>query len=71
MLFSRRTEKKSELVEKLFNLVAGGDTIKKLVMAHDTARILQCMLKFATPSLRDQLSEVCVYVFIKILKNSE
>ncbi|KAI8128155.1 Protein penguin [Lucilia cuprina] len=33
------------------------NTIKKVVMAHDTARIIQCMLKFATPSLREQLSE--------------
>ncbi|XP_037818715.1 protein penguin [Lucilia sericata] len=53
----RKTEKKAELVEKLYNLFSLGDTIKKVVMAHDTARIIQCMLKFATPSLREQLSE--------------
>ncbi|XP_023295770.2 protein penguin [Lucilia cuprina] len=53
----RKTEKKAELVEKLYNLFSSGDTIKKVVMAHDTARIIQCMLKFATPSLREQLSE--------------
>lgn len=53
----RKTEKKAELVEKLYNLFSVGDTIKKVVMAHDTARIIQCMLKFATPSLREQLSE--------------
>lgn len=53
----RKTEKKAELAEKLFNLFSTGDTIKKLVMAHDTARIIQCMLKFASPSVREQLSE--------------
>ena len=53
----RKTEKKAELVEKLYNLFSAGDTIQKVVMAHDTARIIQCMLKFATPSLREQLSE--------------
>lgn len=53
----RKTEKRSELVEKLYNLFNTGDTMKKIVMAHDTARIIQCMLKFATPSLREELSE--------------
>ncbi|XP_013099769.1 protein penguin [Stomoxys calcitrans] len=53
----RKTEKKAELVEKLFNLFSTGDTIKKVVMAHDTARVIQCMLKFASPSVREQLSE--------------
>ncbi|XP_075158929.1 pumilio and CPL domain-containing protein penguin [Haematobia irritans] len=53
----RKTEKKAELVEKLFNLFSTGDTIRKVVMAHDTARVIQCMLKFASPSVREQLSE--------------
>lgn len=53
----RKTEKKAELVEKLFNLFSSGDVLRKVVMAHDTARIIQCMLKFASPSLREQLSE--------------
>uniref|UniRef100_A0A1I8M975 PUM-HD domain-containing protein n=1 Tax=Musca domestica TaxID=7370 RepID=A0A1I8M975_MUSDO len=53
----RKTEKKAELVEKLYNLFNTGDTIKKVVMAHDTARVIQCMLKFASPSVREQLSE--------------
>lgn len=30
--------------------------MKKFVAAHDTARIIQCMLKFATPALREQIS---------------
>lgn len=53
----RRTEKKAELVEKLYNILNRGDVIKKLIMAHDTARIIQCMLKHSSPLLRDQLSE--------------
>ncbi|XP_017487674.1 PREDICTED: protein penguin-like isoform X2 [Rhagoletis zephyria] len=53
----RRTENKSELVEKLYNVLNRGDVIKKLIMAHDTARIIQCMLKYASPAIRDQISE--------------
>lgn len=53
----RKTEKRSDLAEKLYNLFSPGDTLRKVVMAHDTARIIQCMLKFATPSVREQLSD--------------
>lgn len=56
----RNTGKKNELVEKLYNLFSANDLLQKIVMAHDTARIVQCMLKFAEPSLREQLSEKLV-----------
>lgn len=41
-----------------------GDVLNKFVMAHDTARIIQCMLKFASPTLREQISNdlLCISV---------
>lgn len=53
----RKTEKKADLVEKLYNLLKADDVLRKVVMAHDTARIIQCMLKFSAPALREQLSQ--------------
>lgn len=53
----RRTAKKDELVKSLYDLLEANDSIAKFVMAHDTSRILQCMLKYAEPQLREQLSK--------------
>ncbi|KAL9882258.1 pumilio and CPL domain-containing protein penguin [Glossina fuscipes fuscipes] len=55
-LNNRRTESKAELVEKLYNLFIADDILNKMVMAHDSSRIIQSMLKHATPSLREELS---------------
>ncbi|KAL5274892.1 KIAA0020 family protein [Megaselia abdita] len=51
----KKSENKTDLVCKLYNLVCG-DVLRKFVMAHDTARIIQCMLKFASPTLRENIS---------------
>ncbi|KAH8271132.1 hypothetical protein KR018_001282 [Drosophila ironensis] len=53
----RRTENKDKLVEQIFKVLNVGDTIAKVVKAHDTARVLQCMLKYAAPALRAEISE--------------
>ncbi|XP_068159994.1 protein penguin [Drosophila tropicalis] len=53
----RRTVNKDKLVEEIYKILDVGDTISKVVKAHDTARVLQCMLKYASPSLRSQISE--------------
>ncbi|XP_001354871.3 protein penguin [Drosophila pseudoobscura] len=53
----RKTENKDQLVEQMFKILNVGDTISKIVKAHDTARVLQCMLKHATPALRAEISE--------------
>uniref|UniRef100_A0A1A9WZ92 PUM-HD domain-containing protein n=1 Tax=Glossina brevipalpis TaxID=37001 RepID=A0A1A9WZ92_9MUSC len=55
-LKNRRTGQKAELVEKLYNLFSADDILNKMVMAHDSSRIIQSMLKHAAPSLREQLS---------------
>ncbi|ALC49480.1 pen, partial [Drosophila busckii] len=53
----RKTDNKSKLVENMYKILNVGDTISKVAQAHDTARVLQCMLKFATPALRAELSD--------------
>ncbi|XP_017143234.1 protein penguin [Drosophila miranda] len=53
----RKTENKDQLVEQMFKILNVGDTISKIVKAHDTARVLQCMLKHATPALRAEISD--------------
>ncbi|XP_030380731.1 protein penguin [Scaptodrosophila lebanonensis] len=53
----RRTEKKDQLVAQIYKLLNVGDTISKIAKAHDTARVLQCMLKYAAPPLRAELSD--------------
>lgn len=53
----RRTVKKDELVKNLYDLLETNNSITKFVMAHDTSRILQCMLKYADPQLRERLSK--------------
>lgn len=41
----------------MYNLMNAGNLIVKTVMTHDSSRMIQCMLKYATPELRDELSE--------------
>jgi len=55
--YSHRAQNKSELVEKMYKLLNDGDNIAKVAKAHDTARVLQCMIKNATPTLRAELCE--------------
>ncbi|XP_034485256.1 protein penguin [Drosophila innubila] len=52
-----RAQNKSELVEKMYKLLNDGDNIAKVAKAHDTARVLQCMIKNATPTLRAELCD--------------
>ncbi|KAH8294499.1 hypothetical protein KR044_005278, partial [Drosophila immigrans] len=55
----QRTKNKDALVQQMYDLlnVDNGDNINKVAKAHDTARILQCMIKFGSPALRVELSE--------------
>lgn len=56
-VYSRRTQNKDKLVEQMYKILNVGETISKVAKAHDTARVLQCMLKHATPALRAELSD--------------
>ncbi|KAH8386828.1 hypothetical protein KR093_002803, partial [Drosophila rubida] len=52
------TKNKDALVQQMYTLLnADADNISKVAKAHDTARILQCMIKFGSPALRTELSD--------------
>lgn len=53
----RSTPNKKDLVTELFNILKKTNSITKVVMAHDTARIVQCLLKHASPEIRSEISE--------------
>lgn len=62
---SKTGTNKEELATKLFTLLRGGDNFQKLVLAHDTARIVQCLLKHAPLAIRTEISEVnIIWIFI-------
>lgn len=44
-------------MEQMYKILNVGETISKVAKAHDTARVLQCMLKHASPALRAELSD--------------
>ncbi|XP_055911256.1 protein penguin [Eupeodes corollae] len=52
----RKSGNKSAEAEKLYELVRG-EMLKKFVLAHDTARIVQTMIKCASPAIRTSISE--------------
>ncbi|KAM8721631.1 hypothetical protein ACLKA7_007503 [Drosophila subpalustris] len=52
-----RAQNKSELVEKMYQMLNVGDNLAKVAKAHDTARVLQCMIKNAVPALRAELCD--------------
>lgn len=55
---SKSTENKVELCRELHKIFRDAETYQKLVMAHDTTRIVQCMLKRAPAEICQQISEV-------------
>lgn len=55
---SKSTPNKDELCRQLHTLLHGGENYQKLVMAHDAARIVQCMLKHSPADIRREISEV-------------
>uniref|UniRef100_A0AAG5CYB2 PUM-HD domain-containing protein n=1 Tax=Anopheles atroparvus TaxID=41427 RepID=A0AAG5CYB2_ANOAO len=52
----KSTEGKEELVEKLHELLGKEKVYAKIAVSHDTARVLQCMIKNATDTVRDQIA---------------
>jgi len=47
--------KKEKLINELHSLVKGN--IKKLIFAHDTVRVVECLMALGTPEIRDKLFE--------------
>ncbi|TDG39491.1 hypothetical protein AWZ03_014089 [Drosophila navojoa] len=56
LLKCRRSKDKHLLVEQMYKILNIDNMIVKVVVAHDSSRVIQCMLKHATPELREELS---------------
>lgn len=56
----KTTTAKEELATKLFGLLRGADNFQKLVLAHDTARIVQCLLKYAPAATRTEIADYLI-----------
>lgn len=61
---SKSTKDKDVLAKDLHALLRGGENYRKLVVAHDTARIVQCLLKYSTADIREEISQVRRVVFL-------
>lgn len=63
---SKSTENKAELCRELHKVFKDPETYQRMVMAHDTTRIVQCMLKRAPPEICKEISEALVPVVSKL-----
>lgn len=52
----RNAENKEELVQKLHELLGKENAYSKIATTHDTARVIQCMVKNASESIRDEIA---------------
>lgn len=73
---SKSTENKAELCRELHKVFRDAETYQKMVMAHDTTRIVQCMLKRAPSGICQEISEVkftllSVHLILRILHSIE
>ncbi|XP_031628885.1 protein penguin [Contarinia nasturtii] len=62
----KSTENKAELCRELHKVFKDAETYQKMVMAHDTTRIVQCMLKRAPAEICQQISEALIPVVSKL-----
>ncbi|GAB0094116.1 Protein penguin [Sergentomyia squamirostris] len=51
----KTTKGRAEMATKLHNLLKGGEKYSKMVLSHDTARVVQCLLKVAPPAVRGEI----------------
>ncbi|KRF94029.1 uncharacterized protein Dmoj_GI14891, isoform B [Drosophila mojavensis] len=56
VLRCRNATHKHILVEKMYTILDIDDMILKMIVAHDSSRVVQCMLKYAAPDLREKIS---------------
>lgn len=59
--YSKETPDKNILAKELHALLKGEQNYQKLVLAHDTARVVQCLLKFSPAEIKREISEVHSY----------
>lgn len=55
-LKNKTTPNRDELARELHKLLGGDNNYSKLVMAHDTARVVQCMLKTAPADIKKEIT---------------
>lgn len=51
-------EERNKIVSELHTLFSTKGSYPKLVLAHDMARLVQYILKFGTPQIREEVSKV-------------
>lgn len=56
-------EERDKLLNEIHSLLSKRDVYAKLVLAHDTARIVQHILKYGSTSVRAEVSKVCSCTF--------
>ncbi|XP_063703678.1 protein penguin [Culicoides brevitarsis] len=54
----KTTPNKHELCTELHSLLKKGDAYAKLVLSHDIARVVQCLLKYSQGEIRKEISEI-------------
>ncbi|KAJ8965143.1 hypothetical protein NQ314_004368 [Rhamnusium bicolor] len=62
-------EKRIELINQLHNLLKGKGHYPKFVLAHDTARLVQWLLKYASDIVIQQISKELVPVTVEMLQS--
>lgn len=63
-------EERKKLIEDLHALLKGKGHYEKFVLAHDTARIVQWLLKYGTSDIINEISEVIKICFNKFLRSN-
>ncbi|KAI6202987.1 PUM-HD domain-containing protein [Aphelenchoides besseyi] len=61
-------DSKEELAEKLWSLVKS--SAKKLIFAHDTSRIFQCLLTYGSPVVCDEMFDTLIPELIRMCRSA-
>uniref|UniRef100_A0A6P7GEJ8 Protein penguin-like n=1 Tax=Diabrotica virgifera virgifera TaxID=50390 RepID=A0A6P7GEJ8_DIAVI len=62
-------QKRIQLINELHSLLKGGGHYPKFVLAHDTARIVQWLLKYASDLVINQISKELIPVSVNMLQS--
>lgn len=55
-------QKRLQLTNELHSIIRGKDHYAKFVLAHDTARLVQWLLKYGSDIIIQQIAKVCIYL---------
>lgn len=62
----KETPDRNVLAKELHTLLKGEQNYQKLVLAHDTARVVQCLLKFAPAEIKREISENLIPIIVQM-----